>query len=191
MEIIITGNLASDIDIRYFETGKVKAVFSVATNTYNPATKEKEASFFNIAAWEKQAEFIGEKFKKGDKISIACWYKQDKYTGKDGAEKTKDIYTVRDIIFTEAYAVLNGAVEKEETRTQNDKFIQYGQFSNSSVTIINKNESVAFEKGKCYTVMGVLHYSKDKKLLLDAISIYEGNNNIEFAENEITEEIPF
>ena len=190
MEIIITGNLASDIDIRYFETGKVKAVFSVATNTYNPTTKEKEASFFNIAAWEKQAEFIGEKFKKGDKISLACWYKQDKFTGKDGTEKTKDIYTVRDVIFTEAYAVLNGVIDKEETRTQNDKFIQYGQFKDSSVTIINKNESVAFKEGKCYTVMGVLHYSKDKKLLLDATSIFWGNNN-DNAEIEITEELPF
>ena len=89
MNVIINGNLTKDPEIKYFESGAVKAIFSVAVNIYNAKKKDYEPNYYNCEAWNKTAEFITEKFKKGDKVTLECVYKQETYKSKTGEEKTK------------------------------------------------------------------------------------------------------
>lgn len=154
MNTIIIGNITQDIDIKYFESGKIKARFSVATNIYNPETKEKEPHFFDCEVWEKTAEYIGENYKKGDRIAVECVHKHETYE-KDGQTKEKEVFVVRNLIFTGAYSVVSGVVERQEVRQKNDKTIQYLKLKDCEATIINKTKDLC-TKGREYTIFGQL-----------------------------------
>ena len=85
--VVLVGRFGRDAEIRYFESGKVKANFSVAVNRWDAKTKSEVADWFNIDVWDKQAEFAGEYVKKGilvaidGRIDVNKW--TDKATGDD------------------------------------------------------------------------------------------------------------
>lgn len=202
MNVVINGNLTKDPEIKYFESGAVKAIFSIAVNIYNAKKKDYEPNYYNCEAWNKTAEFIVEKFKKGDKVTLECVYKQETYKSKIGEEKTKDVLTVKEVIYSGAYAVLTGYVEKEETRyTTNNVKIQFFKFKDSPITIQNLNEKIEVTKGNYYTVFGNLIQKEDKKIILNAKNIVVDESGrdtageiVKFAEQEFTKDldsIPF
>ena len=63
---VLVGRVGRDAEIKYFESGKVKANFSIAVNRWDPKTKSEVADWFNIDVWDKLAEFAGEYVKKGE-----------------------------------------------------------------------------------------------------------------------------
>ncbi len=85
--VVLVGRVGRDAEIKYFESGKVKASFSLAVNRWDTKTKSEVADWFNIDVWEKQAEFAGEYVKKGIQIAvdgrIALNKWTDKVTGND------------------------------------------------------------------------------------------------------------
>ncbi len=85
--VVLVGRVGRDAEIKYFESGKVKASFSLAVNRWDSKTKSEVADWFNIDVWEKQAEFAGEYVKKGIQIAvdgrIALNKWTDKVTGND------------------------------------------------------------------------------------------------------------
>ncbi|ABW31453.1 single-stranded DNA-binding protein [Acaryochloris marina] len=62
----LIGRLTADPQMRYFEFGKVIAKFHLAINR----TKD-ETDFFEIEAWEKTAEVIGQYCQKGSQIGVS------------------------------------------------------------------------------------------------------------------------
>ena len=62
--VVLVGRVGRDAEIKYFESGKVKANFSIAVNRWDSKTKSEVADWFNIDVWDKQAEFAGEYVKK-------------------------------------------------------------------------------------------------------------------------------
>jgi single-strand DNA-binding protein len=62
----ITGTLGKDPEYKVFDSGKGKAFFSLAVNTW----PHKDASWFDIDAWEKDAETITNYCRKGHALSI-------------------------------------------------------------------------------------------------------------------------
>ena len=62
---VLVGRVGRDAEIRYFESGKVKANFSMAVNRWDSKTKSEVTDWFNIDVWDKLAEFAGEYIKKG------------------------------------------------------------------------------------------------------------------------------
>ena len=79
---VIVGRVGRDAEIRYFESGKVKANFSVAVNRWDAKTKSEIADWFNIDVWDKQAEFAGKNEKKGIQVAIDGRIAQNKWTDK-------------------------------------------------------------------------------------------------------------
>ena len=78
--VVLVGRVGRDAEIRYFESGKVKANFSVAVNRWDAKTKSEVADWFNIDVWDKQAEFAGEYVKKGMLVGIDGRIAQNKWT---------------------------------------------------------------------------------------------------------------
>jgi single-strand DNA-binding protein len=65
----LLGRLGQDPEVRYFDSGSVKARFSLAVD--RPGKGEaKQTDWFNIEAWGKLAEFSGEWLKKGTLVSV-------------------------------------------------------------------------------------------------------------------------
>ena len=84
----IVGRVGRDSEIRYFESGKVKAQFSMAVNRWDSKPKSEVTDWFNIDVWDKLAEFAGEYIKKGIQIAVDGRIAQNKWTDKaTGSEK--------------------------------------------------------------------------------------------------------
>ena len=77
----LIGRLTADPNMRYFESGKVIAKFHLAINR----TKD-ETDFFEIEAWEKTAEVIGQYCRKGHRLgSVVLCCKSAGWTGTQAA----------------------------------------------------------------------------------------------------------
>lgn len=80
--VTLVGRAGRDAEIRYFESGKVRAQFSLAVNRWDAKTKSEVTDWFNIDVWDKQAEFAGEYVKKGRQVAVDGRIAQDKWVDK-------------------------------------------------------------------------------------------------------------
>jgi single-strand DNA-binding protein len=78
----LTGNLATDVDLREFGDEKRRATFRIAVHR---PSKDDEADFFRVTAWDRQAELCAEHLAKGRKIGIEGWLRQ--HTWEENGEK--------------------------------------------------------------------------------------------------------
>lgn len=85
----ILGNLARDPEVRYTNTGKAVATFTVAaSNTYidsNNETKEQTA-FINCVAWGKLGESVGN-LRKGNRAFVEGRLQTRSYETADGQKR--------------------------------------------------------------------------------------------------------
>lgn len=85
----IMGNLARDPEVRYTNTGKAVATFTVAaSNTFidsNNETKEQTA-FVNCVAWGKLGESVGN-LRKGNRCFVEGRLQTRSYENADGQKK--------------------------------------------------------------------------------------------------------
>lgn len=85
----ILGNLARDPEVRYTQSGKAVATFTVAaTNTFTSSdgeTKEQTA-FINCVAWGKLGESIGN-LRKGNRAFVEGRLQTRSYETQDGQKK--------------------------------------------------------------------------------------------------------
>ena len=92
--VVLVGRVGRDAEVRYFESGKVKANFSVAVNRWDAKTKSEVADWFNVDVWDKQAEFAGEYVKKGRQVAIDGRIAQNKWTDKATGEDRESFLVV-------------------------------------------------------------------------------------------------
>lgn len=86
--VVLIGRLSKDVDVRYTNTQKVVATFSLAVNReFKNANGEYEADFFNVVMWGKPAELAGNTLKKGNKIAIDGRIQNRSYDAKDGTKR--------------------------------------------------------------------------------------------------------
>jgi single-strand DNA-binding protein len=79
--LTIVGRLGQDPEIKYFDSGSVKARFSVAVDR---PSKDKTTDWFNIEVWGKTAEFVGEWIKKGQLVSVQGSIEINQWTDQTG-----------------------------------------------------------------------------------------------------------
>lgn len=84
--VVIKGRIARMDDLRYTQSGTAVVSFSVAVD--RRFSKEREADFINVTAWQKTAEFIAQYFAKGQEILINGRLQVSSYD-KDGEKRYK------------------------------------------------------------------------------------------------------
>lgn len=82
-KVILTGRLTRDPEIRYSQSGKAVARLGIAVNR---AFSKDQADFFNMTAWDKQAEFCGRYMKKGTSVVVEGRVENDNYEDKNGVK---------------------------------------------------------------------------------------------------------
>lgn len=92
--VVLVGRVGRDAEIRYFESGKCRASFSVAVNRWDAKTKSEIADWFNIDVWDKQAEFASTYVKKGVMLAIEGRIGQNKWTDKTTGEEKESFLVV-------------------------------------------------------------------------------------------------
>ena len=71
-EIILSGRLVKDPEVRYTQTQKVVTLFSLAVSReVKNEQGNYDADFFSCVAWGKTAELMGNTLKKGARILIS------------------------------------------------------------------------------------------------------------------------
>lgn len=82
--LAISGNVGRDPEVKYFESSKVKASFSVAVQGYS----KDETNWVNIEAWGKTAEFVGNYVRKGSLVLVSGRLKEERWE-KDGQQRSR------------------------------------------------------------------------------------------------------
>lgn len=107
-KVILSGNLTRDPELKQTQGGKSYARTSIAVN--RPFSKNKEVDFFNLLAWEKNAEFLSKYFAKGSKALIEGRLQTGSYE-KDGVKHNTVDVIVEQVEFAGA---------KKENSNRND-----------------------------------------------------------------------
>ena len=90
-KVMIIGNLGADPEVRYLDGGSVVARFNVATTERwtNKAGEKCEATeWHQVELWDAQAKVAEQYLKKGHTVHIEGKIKSEKWTDKEGVERT-------------------------------------------------------------------------------------------------------
>ena len=89
--ILLEGNLVADPDLRYTPKGAAVCSFCVACNRFYKQEEElqKEVSYFDVTAWNRQAEVCNEYLTKGRGVRVVGRLKQDRWEDAEGKTRSK------------------------------------------------------------------------------------------------------
>ena len=84
--VVIQGNLGRDPETRYTPSGDAICNFSVAVS--EKYKEQERTTWFRVTAFGKQAEICAKYLAKGSSVLVQGRIHDDKYTSKEGVEKT-------------------------------------------------------------------------------------------------------
>ncbi len=109
-KVILVGRLAQDPEVRYTQSGKAVASFTVAVNRFTGGG-QKEADFIPIVAWEKLAETCGNNLTKGQRVLVEGRLQIRSYETNDGQKRRVAEVVAQNIEFLERKQVTEDSKE--------------------------------------------------------------------------------
>ena len=101
--VVLVGRLTDNPELRRTSTGVDVTRFSIAVDRqFTKAGEERQADFINIVAWRQSAEFITKYFTKGQRIGIEGSLRMNRFTDKDGKNRTTYEVVVNNVHFVES-----------------------------------------------------------------------------------------
>lgn len=115
---IITGRIASNLELRATTTGKSICEFRIATN--RPVTRDGErvTDFINCRVWNKQAENLVKYQAKGNLIAVIGRMQIDSYKDKEGNNRYNNYVLVEELEYLGT---------KKEKASNDDPFKDFGE----------------------------------------------------------------
>lgn len=93
--VMLTGNLATDVDVKEVGDERRVANFVLAVDRIG----SEEADFFRISAWNKQAELCGRYLAKGRRVGIDGRLKSSSWEDGDGNKRSSVEVVARHVEF--------------------------------------------------------------------------------------------
>lgn len=90
-QVFLIGRLTRDPELRFTPSGAAVANIGIAVNRrYKGQDGEwvEEASFFNVVAWNKQAEFVNEYLRKGNQVLVDGRLQSRSWETPDGQKRS-------------------------------------------------------------------------------------------------------
>ena len=81
------GRLVRDPEVRYTQSGKACAKFTLAIDRRRSGDGNQQADFIQCVAWEKIAEVISQYVTKGQKIAVEGRIQTRSYDAQDGSKR--------------------------------------------------------------------------------------------------------
>lgn len=85
--IVLSGRLTKDPEVKYTQSGKVVAVFTLAVNRPFAKEGEQKADFFGCQVWGKQAEALGNYIHNGDPLLVEGRIQIRQYVDKNNNKR--------------------------------------------------------------------------------------------------------
>lgn len=98
-QVILSGRLTKDCEVRRTASNIAIVVFTLAVDEYNPKTKQRESQFFDCKVFGIRGETFAKYMQKGDATFIMGHLHKDTFTTKDGRKATKIEVIVEDFEF--------------------------------------------------------------------------------------------
>jgi single-strand DNA-binding protein len=93
-KVHLVGRAGRDPEVKYFESGKVVANFTIAVNR-NTSNRDEPPDWFDLEVWDKTAEVAANYVKKGSLIGISGALKFDRWNDRNtGDERQKPVIRV-------------------------------------------------------------------------------------------------
>lgn len=106
-QVVLIGNLGGDPELRYTQSKKAVANFTMATKNFDGSTE-----WHRIITWNKQAENVNQYLRKGSKVAISGEIHTREWKDKDGNKRYTTEVTAMRIEFLDNRK--DSSVEKEE-----------------------------------------------------------------------------
>lgn len=100
--VVLVGRLTDNPELRHTNSNVAVTRFSIAVDRSYRSGEDRQTDFINIVAWRQTAEFITTYFKKGQRIGIEGSLRMNKYTDKDGNNRTSYEVVVNNAHFVES-----------------------------------------------------------------------------------------
>lgn len=81
------GRLTRDPNVKYTQSGKACAKFTLAIDRRRSGDGNQQADFISCVAWEKTAEVISQYCTKGKKIAVEGRIQTRSYDAQDGSKR--------------------------------------------------------------------------------------------------------
>lgn len=99
--VVLVGRLTDNPELRKTSSDISVARFSIAVDRQFKSGEERQADFISIVAWRQTAEFITRYFTKGQRIGVEGSLRMNKFTDKDGNNRTSYEVVVNHAHFVE------------------------------------------------------------------------------------------
>lgn len=121
-KVMLIGRLTRNVELRYTQSGKPCASFSIAINRPYSTNGQKETDFINIVAWDKLAENVNKYTFKGSLVGVEGRLQTRSFEGSDGKRKAITEVLANNIQFLE-----KKEEKHDEERQINDPFEEFGE----------------------------------------------------------------
>jgi single-strand DNA-binding protein len=107
----LIGNLGMNPEVKSTSTGKKVARFTLANVSYrsNGEVKTQNVHWFNLVAWEKQADIVEQYLYKGRKVGVSGRLVTRSWTDKDGRKHNITEIVVQDIVMMDEPKIAQAA----------------------------------------------------------------------------------
>ena len=109
--VMLIGRITKNIELRYTQSNRACANFSIAVNRPYKNGEERQADFINIVAWGNLAENLNKYTSKGSLVGVEGRLQTRTYEATDGKKRT----------ITEVLASNIQFLDKKEEKTTNNK----------------------------------------------------------------------
>jgi single-strand DNA-binding protein len=93
-KVLIAGRLTRDPELKYISSGRAVCRLSIANSRYykdKNGERKEDTSFVDATVWDKMAEYVGERLKKGRPVLIEGRIKSDSWEDKTSGQKRTKI----------------------------------------------------------------------------------------------------
>ena len=139
--VAITGRITKDLELK--QAGQTQVTnFSMAVE--NPYKKD-DVSFFDIVAFGRTAELLNQYCGKGSKIGVDGTLKQDRFTDKEGNNRSVVRITANRIEFLDTKGQSNGQSQQQSGQAKPQQApAKDNPFANGNGPIDIKSEDLPF-----------------------------------------------
>lgn len=118
--VVLIGRMAQDPEVRYTQSGKAVASFSLAVDRRGEGT-----DFISIVAWEKLAEVVGNNLAKGRKVALEGRLSVRSYEDKDGNKRRVTEVVATNVEFVDSKPKSDGASPAESMGAPTEEDIPF------------------------------------------------------------------
>lgn len=112
--VVLVGRLTDNPELRKTSSDISVTRFSIAVDRPHKSGEERQVDFINLVAWRQTAEFITRYFTKGQRIGVEGSLRMNKFTDKDGNNRTS-----YEVVINNAHFVENKRENNSSSTTEN------------------------------------------------------------------------